>query len=314
MNINPKITEEIAKVSIDLTGKAKELAFKSEIGNNLRYETPKGVSGNYFHPDLIKDKEFDVKKAIEDFHDINDTETIAKICHCWRDEYTKLLEDFTPEKIAKMEDPKATHQAAIKAIENIYGRFTDKISQMHNNPQTVEKVTEVFATHIEPITHLSMETYSKIDRISAMSHAYTKDSIAAELKEKISKCTMFEDIPSLITEVEKIKEIDPKEYERLNKIIEKKLEEFAQKSSSETSDTTEEVKKIASKSVMNYSKMSADDLHKEIEKMTAEEIISGEKVGKIYDALDKMHRAGDEAYIPLKIVFDKKLTDLAGVL
>lgn len=322
MNINPKLTEEIAKVSVDLKNTAKDLVTKQEVGNRLQGETPKGLCAGYFHPDIIKktSEDFDIKKAIEEFHDINDTETVEKICDCWREEYAKLLETFSPENVKQMLNPKARHQKAIIAIEEKYKGFTDKIGDMAMGEDEVasKKAREVFATHVEPITQLSMETYSKIDQLPAMRSAYKTHNMheITELKNKINKADNLEELQSLMMDIENIKDKDPHEYEKISKIIEKRIEELVEKSSptesaiSEATNVAEESKK----SVMQYAKMNASDLGAEIEKMTMEEMLAGEKVGKIYDVLDKLRLSGDTSYTKLKSAFDKKLTDLAGMM
>ena len=174
MKISPELMVRTRKISAEIANTFMEHPVKQEIGNNIRLSVPKGLSGEYFHPGLIKESEFDLEKTIENFNDIHDTKTIEKICYNWMGEYTKLLEDFTPQKISEMKNVKAEHQAAINRINKKYEKFTDKIYKMIDESRDTEEAAEIFSNYIEPITNLSMETYSKIDRLSGMSIAYLK--------------------------------------------------------------------------------------------------------------------------------------------
>ena len=104
MKISPKLTVKTRQISAEIANTFIEHPIKKEVGNGIRFNMPKGMNGQYFHPNLAKDAEFDLDKAIENFNDIHDTKTIEKICYNWMGEYTKLLEDFTPQKISEMKN------------------------------------------------------------------------------------------------------------------------------------------------------------------------------------------------------------------
>jgi len=174
MKISPELTVKTRKISAEISNTFIAPPVKKEIGNDLSSGAPKGLNGQYFHSGLIKESEFDLEKTIENFNDIHDTKTIEKICYNWIGEYTKLLEDFTPQKVSKMNNVKAEHQAAIDRINKKYEKFTDKIYKMIEESRDTEEAADIFSNYIEPITNLSMETYSKIDRMSGMSSAYLK--------------------------------------------------------------------------------------------------------------------------------------------
>ncbi len=171
MKINPNLTLE-KTIGKELKKTVSEQLIKKKIGNNVSPDLPKGVNGNYFHHNLIKNTDTDIEQTIENFNDIKDTKSIEKICYCWMEDYTKLLEDFSPQKVSDMKNVKEEHQSAINRINKKYEKFTNKLSDMLINTENAEDAENVFTNYIEPVTRLSMETYSKIDRMSLLSKAY----------------------------------------------------------------------------------------------------------------------------------------------
>lgn len=170
MKINKSQTNHIVQVSNEIKNIAKKNVQKPETINELVNEskTPK-MSLETVMPksNIIKKvkEEFDVKKAIEDFSDINDTKTIEKICEKWQTDLDIAVKKFTTNDIA----PEKAYEAHRQTMDNliVYSNFTEKVFSMNNSEQ-------VFDKYIMPQMLKHQEAMQAIDNIAVVKQSYGK--------------------------------------------------------------------------------------------------------------------------------------------
>ena len=179
MQIGPKTTEKTIRLIADAEKMAKEITSKEAAVEGATAELPRMSLESVMPKQNIvirsvqkaATEEFDVMKAIKEFHDINDTETIKKICRAWQADLSKIEEQFISGRIPEKEVYKE-HRMAIEDL-NKYGVFSNKVFEAtFINPAQNKRAMEIFEKHIEPIIMQSQETMRTVDNLPSVKKAY----------------------------------------------------------------------------------------------------------------------------------------------
>ena len=184
MQINQKPIDQIANIGLDAKKTDTEVRRSSEF-EEVTTELPK-MSLETVMPKakIIKPaKDFDLEKAIQNFNDISDTETIEKICKEWNKDLNKMSDEFLTKKLEK-EGIYEKHQESLKSFDK-YQLFSDKIYEaILSAPGNKREALTIFEKYIEPIIIRTQELLKTIDNIPEVKNAYVKTSTnSAELRQ-----------------------------------------------------------------------------------------------------------------------------------
>ena len=317
MKITPKLTEQVTEVSAKIKNAVKEELSKSEIQEEVS-ELPRMSLESVMPKGSIIRKsveKFDVKKAIEEFHDIHDTKTIEKICAEWNKDLDRMVEKFSSGEIhpAKVYDE---HRKSIDGLEQ-YNTFAEKVIEMATNSGEVDAASKIFEKYIEPSIMRTQETMHKVDNLPSVHSAYqfasekasaTQVQIQKISKDEIEAVTDLNEASKLVTKLEKNKNnITQEDYDTLTEIITQRIEDIASgKVKPTTVHTTQTMKSVSELPSIDTKLLSA-----KIERLVAEDLVRG-TVGEINNALTLLASTDKSAYAKLSEKFNAKLVELSS--
>lgn len=323
MNINPNLTEKVVEVSAKAKKAVAEKVGKGETFEESIAELPRMSlesvmpKSNIVRTAQKAPKKINVKKAIREFNDINDTETIKKICDQWRRTLERATEGFCSETIPPTKVYKA-HRKFVKDLEK-YGLFTQKAADLVTKSKDVDKASKIFEEFIEPCMIESQKTMHAIDNLPSVKSGYqlasgnapaVKVSVKPNFKEEIKTLTSLNDASRLITKLEKAKTdgtISAEEFNHFNEIIGQQLEDIVSgKVKPVMPEIAQGIKTAASDSAVDTKSLSH-----EIDKLLAVDLASG-KVGDISNKLYELSGTNKEAYLELSEKFNTKLMELSS--
>ncbi|MCR5266302.1 MAG: hypothetical protein K6E29_06885 [Cyanobacteria bacterium RUI128] len=323
MNINPKLTEKVVEVSAKAKKAVVEKVSKGETFEESIAELPRMSlesvmpKGNIIRTAQKAAEEFDVKKAIEEFSDVHDTETIEKICKEWKKELDAMTKKFTDGEINPIKVYEE-HRSSIASLEK-YNDFSMKIMDMMTNSGNIEEASKIFEKYIEPSILNSQATMHVIDNLPSVRSAYqmakgqapaAKVSIKQNFQEEIKSLTSLNEASALLTKLEKEKAIgtiSANEFNKYNEALGQQLEDIVSgKVKPATTEVAEGIKTAAAKASIDTKSLSH-----EIDTLVAVDLASG-RVGDISNKLTELASTDKEAYARLSEKFNEKLIKISS--
>lgn len=237
MQINPKLTEQIVKVSADVKNLVTEEVSKSEAMERVQAKLPTmSLESVMPKKNIVKTAEkaiesFDVDKAIEEFSDIHDVKTIEKICKRWEHDLTGITKKFVEDTIPQ-EKVYEEHRKSIDELAK-YEKFAVKLSDIMEKANVdPEECLRAFSQYIEPHIMSTQATLRVIDNLPKVKKAYSVVSSSTQTNEINSKnigsfiesMTDLNPASKVIAKLEKQRANMPEEeFNRLSKMVEEKL-------------------------------------------------------------------------------------------
>ena len=325
MNINPRLTEQVAEVSAKAKNAIIEELSKGEIREEVTSELPRMSlesvmpKGNIITTAKKALEDFDVKKAIEEFNDIHDTATIEKICNAWRKELLEMEDKFLSGEI----EPAKIYEEHRKFLEGLdkYSAFTTKISDMISGGSNIEESMKIFEQYLEPTIMRSQSAMHTIDNLPSVRGAYqlakgeapaakVSVSVNHDFIEHIQSMTNLDEASSLLTKLEKEKakgSISSNEFDDLSEMIGQQLEDIVSGKIKPAAPKAEQsIKKVFKDLVIDPQALS-----QQIDQLLAVDLASG-KIGDISNKIYELARTDKAAYDELIDKFNTKIIELSS--